>query len=38
MKIDIEGMEQEVFHAAPQLMNTSLAVRVVIGFMYFREG
>ena len=38
MKIEIEGMEQEVFRAAPQLTNTSLAVRVEIGFMYFREG
>ena len=38
MTIDIEGMEQEVFRAAPQLMNASLAVRVEIGFMYFPEG
>jgi FkbM family methyltransferase len=38
MKIDIEGMELEVFRAAPRLMSTLLALRVETGFLDFREG
>jgi len=38
MKIDIEGMELEVFRAAPKLMSGLLALRVEIGFLLCREG
>lgn len=38
MKIDIEGMELEVFRAAPKLLSGLLALRVEIGFLPCREG
>jgi len=38
MKIDIEGMELEVFQGAPKMMRTLLAVRVETSFLRFREG